>query len=181
MLIPDKRTMYDLYNRGCLGNGLRNWDTLEECVANVTDTLVGVRCRRIGGPCIAMKTPAELTAIMPGVYAQGWRPQDFIYGESPDHHHQTMQGEVMRSERHLDLTYTTVKAPMRVALATETRYASGLTAQTLLQHYMDPCSYDDVMALLDECDGSVVEFTCFDVDLGRYLHRSVVIWEARQY
>jgi hypothetical protein len=178
--ITTKRQMYELYNAGLLGNGLRNWPTLDECCENATG-LVGVRCRRIGGPCIAMKTPDELRAAMREVYAQGWRPEDFIYGESPDHHHQLIQGEVQRSERHYDLTYSTVQAPMRVALAQETRYAQGAAVPAILRAYLWPSSYDDMMDLLDIYDGAVVEFTSFDCELGRYPNRNTIIWEVRHY
>ncbi len=180
MLIPNKRTMYDLYNRGLFGNGLKNYSTLKECLDNA-DGLVGVRCRSIGGPCIAMKTPAELQEAMNALFAQGWQESDFIYGQSPDHHHQVIQGEIMRSENHYDLTYTTVKDAMRPALHKETKHAQGITAIALLKYHLWPASYDDLMELLDIYDGAVVEFTAFDRDVGTCPNRNTVIWEVRHY
>jgi hypothetical protein len=180
--IPNKTLMYALFNAGKLGNTPLNYDTLEECLENVEHGLVGMRCRRVGGPCIAMKTPAELMEATESLFANGWRESDFTYGESPAHQYQTLQGEVQRSERYLDLTYTTVQAPMRQALAKETKHASGLEAKVILEHYLDPNTYADIMELLDTYDGAVVEFTAFDRPMGgRYKHRNALIWEVRNY
>lgn len=180
MRVPDKKTMYSLYERGLFGNGLKNYNTLQECIDNA-DGLVGVRCRQIGGPCVAMKTPVELQEAMRGLFARGWREPDFIYGQSPDHHHQVIQGEVMRSENHYDFTYTTVKAAMRPALAQETKHAQGITAIALLKHHLWPASYEDLIELLDTYDGAVVEFTAFDREIGTCPNRNAVIWEVRHY
>lgn len=180
--IKTKAQMYELYNSGLLGNGFQNYSTLDECLTNVKSSLVGARCRHVSGPCIALKTPDKLRADMDAVYAEGcWTENDFTFGPSPDHQGRTMQGEVQRSENHFDLTYTTVRDAMRPALAKETKHATGLTAITILKHFMDVNTFEDVMELLDMFPGSVVEFTCFNHDVGRYPHRNTCIWEVRNY
>lgn len=92
-----------------------------------------------------------------------------------------IQGEVARSEYFLDLTYSLYPAEMRVAFAHQQLYAQGVTALSILHHFMDPVSIDALWGVLDTFHDHVVEFTVFDRDCGQVAHRNTVIWEVRRY
>lgn len=180
MKITNKKQMYDLYLQGALGNALGNWNTLAECIDNCNDSKVGLRCCKINGPCVTEKTKRELIEIVSNLYTLGWLESDFIFGESPDHSRSILQGEVCRSERFIDLTYTYEKLPMRSALAKEAQYTSGICALSLLNYYMDTYSYNNLMYLFDTYEDAVVEFSSFDCSCGN-LGWNTIFWEVRNY
>lgn len=173
--------MYDLLQRGRLGNTLRMWDTLSGAMASDCE-LFGIRSRAVGGPCRTMiqRDLFFLDAMWFMCY-NNIPESALIFSESPAHNRSTLQGELCLSERHYELTYTLVPLPTREAMATSQNYATGLAALHLLKRYMDPASLGDVSDLLDTYDDAVVEFSCFDYDLGRLPHRNTIIWEVRNY
>lgn len=90
------------------------------------------------------------------------------------------QGEVQRSIHYFDLTYSIVKAPMRIALATETLHAQGLRAVHILKSAMDATSWDNLNRLFDQFPDSVIEYTTYSIPVGE-LGNNTVIWEVRNY
>ena len=182
MKIKNKTQMYELFNRGLFGNRLKTW-TVEEYLLSDYKGEVALRYVGLspGGPCITGLYRHSLLDEYNRLCAAGYEPSRFIVCEGLDESKRVIQGEVALSENHLDLTYTTVKKPMRPALAEETKYASGLTAQVLLQHHMDANSYSDIMDILDTYNDAVVEFTTNSNDIGICPHRNTVVWEVRNY
>lgn len=57
----------------------------------------------------------------------------------------------------------------------------GSAAVLLLRSVLDPNSYDDLMVLLDEYPGHVVELSALDAYFGTVPHRNAVVWEVRRY
>ena len=92
-----------------------------------------------------------------------------------------INAEVQWSEIGVELHYSTVQDVMRRSLARGGRTVAGIVSVEIMRHYCDPCSYDDIRALLSEYDGSVIEFTVFDRDVGVFPHRNTIIWEVRNY
>lgn len=63
-------------------------------------------------------------------------------------------------------------------------YASefkDMSARCMLQHFMNPHSYNDFEHLLDRFPGHVVEFTTLGCDRGKVPGRNTIIWEVRNY
>ena len=91
------------------------------------------------------------------------------------------QGEVMRREWGLELTYTTVAKPMRDALAERTQTARGIIALALLRRFLCPNSLAWLEHLLDEYPNHVVEFSTYSVEWGTVPGYNTVFWECRLY
>lgn len=102
-------------------------------------------------------------------------------GEMIDHSYQTIQGEVYRSPRGLELYYTRVQKPMRTALAEASTQVSGIIASLLLRYHLCPRSHDWLMELLDRYPDHVIEFSAFDKDVGMIPGLNAIIWEVRMY
>jgi len=92
-----------------------------------------------------------------------------------------LQGEVQRGVWGLDLYYSTVRKPMRQALATSSHSVSGIMANCLLRGVMDPYSYEWLEYLLGAYPNHVIEFSVYDCDWGTVPLRNTVIWEVRAY
>lgn len=93
----------------------------------------------------------------------------------------TIQGEVQRGYNGLEFTFTTVKKPMRNALAEDTRLATGLIAKLLLDAYLNPVSRDWLNVLLDRYPNHVVELSCYSKCWGTLPGYNTVFWEVRSY
>jgi hypothetical protein len=176
MKVRNKAEMYQRLFKGEFGNKNMTWATLEELEASGYKGELGIRSSYVGGR-VDMVMAHDARRVAEG------RP-DFpfmvSYSERLPDDRLTFQGEVQRSERWYDLTYSHQKVWMREALKSPL-YASGLKALSLLQYYMDPSSYSDLMVLFDQYPDSVIEFACFDCDIGIIPHRNTVIWEVRNY
>ena len=183
--------MYDLYQRGLFGNRLKDWPTPWACLDDPNrPSIVGIRYRGLvkNAPCIPHISIDQLENVVARLSLDGWEPSRMLTCESFPNHARTIQGEVCRSENFYDLRYSDVQLMMRDAFRIETKYARGLEAKILLEHYMDPASYDDLMdifemydsATVDPYDNSVaVEFTCLNTDIGVCPGRNTLIWEVR--
>lgn len=106
--------------------------------------------------------------------------QLYISAMAPTHL-TTLQGELQRSIRGLDLYYSTVKKPMRDSLAERGRQVSGAVAICLLRTHLDPSSYEWVELLLDRYPNHIVEFSAYSRCWGTIPRRNTVIWEVRHY
>src|SRR5690606_38792375 len=92
-----------------------------------------------------------------------------------------IQGEIRRSDRYVDLYYSTEPLHMRPALAKSPRYAFGLAALSLLRSAMDPASSDDLDLLLERYDDAAIELTVLRRCFGIVPHRNTIFWEVRNY
>lgn len=112
--------------------------------------------------------------------AAGVAPRDIIVAEMAPTHRVTLNAEVMRSERHIDMRYSTVKLPLRESLSAGERCVSGLQAKMLLEWHLDAASQENLWALLDRYPDSVVELSAYDVGCG-VLGWNTLFWEVRNY
>lgn len=93
-----------------------------------------------------------------------------------------MNAEVMETAPEgLYLYYSTYPDVMRRSLELGGQEVTGLRADYILKHYLDPCSYVDLRELLVSYPEHAIEFTVFNQDVGVFPHRNTVIWEARDY
>lgn len=177
--VTSKRKFVRLYQRGAFGNRAPTWNGLDDYLSDDYHGLVHIRNRVAGG--------ATYYNVSPGVVPYLWRKvtnsnSDSWYLSAMAPTEDTLiQGEVQRSPRVLDLRYTTVRQPMRNALANEQYHAYGLQAVCLLRYYLDPASYDWLQELLDLYPDHVVEFSTYECCWGTEPCRNTVVWEVRRY
>lgn len=178
--IATKAAYYRLWRAGALGNRPRTWATPNDLWAAwkrgevAGTTPVVMRSTQVG-----FKTRYGIPvaqAIHDGVAVPG-----ATYNECLPDEKLLVQGEAQRGTHGLDLTYTRVKKPMKVALAEKTERARGLTAKMLLDHFMWPPSRDDLDALWDLYPDAVIEFSTYSTAIGDQPHRNTLIWEVRDY
>ena len=93
----------------------------------------------------------------------------------------TFQGEARIGPYGLDLTYTTVKKPMRDALKEESHTSVGLTAALRCSVFMNERSSEWFTHLLRAYDDHVVEFSCYSKCWGTIEGYNTVFWEVRKY
>jgi hypothetical protein len=136
-----------------------------------------------GGPTYYKLFGPEIIRQYHRCLANGDKPDSYYVSEQvPEHVEQSirLQGEVILSSWGYELTYSTVKKPMRDALREETLTARGLGALMLLRGALDAEDFDWLEVLLRRYSGHVVEFSAHGHSWGT-LHRPMVVWEVRSY
>lgn len=191
MRLSTKAEMMEEYRAGRFGNTLRAWPSLDAYEADPTANGVELVLRYQGRP--GRQYPHYGESIPPTMAREvaaewvrlGARPELIHVNEGAKEQYLTIQGEVMRSERHIDLRYSTVRKPMRLALAEREEHTYGLRAVSLLRQYMDPQSFEELWELLDSYDdpavSPVVEFSTWSIDQGTCTRRNTAFWEVRHY
>jgi hypothetical protein len=91
------------------------------------------------------------------------------------------QGEIMNTIDGIHILYSTVKKPMNISLREEEKMITGLLALNFLKENMSPSSFEDIMELLKLFPEDVIEFSCYDIQLGTLTNRNTIIWEVRGY
>lgn len=174
------------YKTGEFGNTSRTWDTCDALLAygrkfDPTTPVPGLfhlRNRIAGGStyynlhwsgCVAKWCDQE-------------NSKDWYASEMAPHDHNLIQGELYRSERGVELFYSTkVGLPMRDALLCQPSQIHGIMVLMLLKHYMDNNSYEWTMELLDRYPDHTVEFSTFSKEWGTVPGYNTVYWEVRLY
>jgi hypothetical protein len=176
--IANKKQCSAMFASGCFGNHLRQWPDIESVLKSGYSGKLMLRSMGVGGGRVISNLSVEeasgIRGFVPGLNYFSEQLND------PDEYTVILQGEVFRSYRGLDLTYTKVNAPMREALSKRTDYAHGLTALMMLRNYCCPRGLDCIQELLDIYEDHVIEFTCVDKPFGS-LGWSTIIWEVRSY
>ena len=173
-VIRTKEAYYRLWRTGVLGNRPRTWADPDALRASGWTGPVVMRSTDLSWKTLYGITVEEALRLAP-------RVRGATFNECMPDHALLIQGEVMRGWRGLELTYTRALKPMKLGLAEDARYACGLTAKLLLDHFLWPNSRDDLDALLDLYDGHAVEFSTYSVAVGDQPHRNTILWETRAY
>jgi hypothetical protein len=171
--IRTKSEFYRQWHAGSLGNRPRTWRTADELRASGWPNPVVIRSACTPGWKTVYGAPVEQALRI--------APPGATFNQLLDDSRILLQGEAMRGERGIELTYSTVTKPMKVALAEESRQATGLTARAILDHFLCPSSRDDLEALWDLYPDAVIEFGVYSRNLGDQPHRNTLIWEVRNY
>lgn len=174
--ITNKRDMYSRYLTGAFGNMVAAYQSVEAAKQGPEwqrGWLQGIRSVRVGGRCDYNVPPGEVEERL-----RTWPGEWVIQAMQPDAE-LLLQGEVTR-EPDLYLYGSTVKKPMRLALAEGGFSVYGLRAKSYLETYLDPPSYDNLMELLARWPDHIVEFSAYACPVG-VLKQNTVIWEVRKY
>lgn len=179
--IRSKAEYYELFERGVLGNRTQTWPSLKHLIwsnfrGNVTVRYKGVDSRFHQPNC----TVPQAVAFCNSAIQQGAKWENFTFAEAPPDRVRIFQGEVMRSDRYLNLYYSTLALPMREALRREGQEVQGLRAVLLLRSNLDPADYDWLWELFDTYPDAVIELSTFLWSTGT-LRRRTIFWEVRNY
>ncbi|MFH1604430.1 MAG: hypothetical protein ABIH03_11050, partial [Pseudomonadota bacterium] len=162
--IESKAEFFRLWRAGVLGNRPRAWETPEEAVASGVPVVAFREAGRPGG----LHEFVERDRVMAA--AEAWRVagRTFSLDETAPDDHVTLQGEVCRRYDGWH-GYLALRSGLRMREAMGAglmRPLRGAAVLALLDAYLDPSSRDDLDALLDLYPDAVVEFACYDHDVG---------------
>ena len=177
-----KRDFVQRYAAGEFGNASATWTDWRSFRDGAADgPLYHLRNGASPGGLTHYKVSKE-NAL--GLWAEKRTPQDWYCStQIPPHVEQRLliQGEVMATERGLNLYYSQVKKPMRVALAEHSVSRTGVAATLLLKHYLCPNSLDWLYVLLRRYPEHVVEFSTYSTRWGTLPNFNTITWEVRAY
>lgn len=184
--VKTKHDFVRRYKRGEFGNASPTWNNISEVKRDPRANTLNpsgrwhIRNRIAGGPTWYNVSTHDLDTMW--VQACGKvGPENLYISCMAPHDRGTLQGEICRSDRFYDLTYTLIKKPMREALAEMSIFQSGIGAIGIVRHYMDDPSYLALNELFDEYPGHTIEFSCFEIPWGTIPNRNTVFWEVRAY
>jgi hypothetical protein len=189
MDLRNKREQYALWQQGQFGNKLRTWNSLGDILRSGYAGKVTMRVKGTvqGKNLYAYEVlPEHVPAKMREWSALGVRQEDITFNENAPDELLLMQGYLSRRPQDTaarfayQLDYSHDKAKMRDAMRFP-KHAFDTVALALLNQFCDPSSIDDLMALLDDYPGHVIEFGAYGKDLGGCPRRNTVIWEVRNY
>jgi hypothetical protein len=178
-MIATKSEFLRLWNAGRLGNKLRTWDRIDDAVGY--EGRFGIRSRRPGSINTTYGVSREdVPAAVARMVSLGEGAGDLYFGEMAPDHRLLIQGEFFHAagfNRHL--MYSTEQVPMKRVAAWS--HTDGVSAAVILRSYMSPGSWDDFEALQERYPDHVIEFGCYECDLGDVPGRNTIIWEVRSY
>lgn len=182
--IRTKAESYALLRGGHFGPKLRNWRTLADLLNDPYDGPVGIRSWQVGFPTIFHVPQCEVVDYLAFLEERGQPQELFYFGEMAPDEHIILQGEFADGVRrgalvNRHLWYSTVKAPMKPALAARPRFAEGSAAEAILRGAMNENSWEDFQVLREQHPDSSIEFSCYDICLGDRPHRNCLFWEIR--
>lgn len=180
--VQNKGDFVSRYQAGEFGNRALTWPDATQYLASHYMGLVHIRNRVAGGPTYYNLSYQEAYPKWEQLVDSGIDPATLYISAMAPHHLNVIQGEVIRSHRHLDLYYTLEPdLPMRDALAKSAKQVYGVTARSILRTYLNQRSYDWMEYLLDQYPGHVVEFSVFGRCWGTVPGYNTVFWEVRKY
>jgi hypothetical protein len=177
MRITNKRQMYRMLSDGLFGNTNPAWFDLSSWDVNKSLASVwGLRSMVPGDTRCALDVPTDM------VVDRVWH--DFYQGVciSPMvDDWLTFRGEVFDTPTGLMVygLYGMKPVKWREAMSRYGVHYQGVNTRQLLKGVLNENSYDDLMILLEQYPGHVVEFTALDRCYGTVPHRNAVIWEVR--
>ncbi|MFA6064595.1 MAG: hypothetical protein WCW44_01175 [archaeon] len=181
--INSKREFYILYNNNLLGNKPLCWDTHKDLLASNWRNPVCIRSTKgTARSNTRFNVPFnELEKELEDLKQTGVKDSEMSFNQSMPDEHLLIQGEVKRTEQGVYLLYSTIKKPMNLAFKEEVKHAFGLKATMIMQTFLFPQSYDDVMDFLSSFPESIIEFGAYAVSVGNLKGRNTIIWEVRNY
>ena len=175
----NKNINYDLYMKGAFGNKLKSWNNIDDFLKDSYKGSISVRYKGFPGQ-FCYYNIYDINPVIDEIIKNGGKKENIIINESAPDEFLTIQGEITRNENGLYIFYSTLKGKMRDCM----KYAissEGLKVKLMLEYYLTPSSYDDVMELLDLYPLHVIEFSTYSICLGDCVGRNTLIWEVRKY
>jgi len=174
--VTTKRRMYELVERGRLGNYPRWWRSIEQMRADGYRGHVSLRSLEVANPVRLYHVPADQLQKCFESLPACQREAGIVFSEDPPDEKRVIQGEWDGYELH----YTFAKHPMRIAFDEQSLHASGPRARLILRSYLQASDYEWLDELTNDFPGHVVEFSAFSVPVG-LLNTYMLVWEVRAY
>ena len=172
MQVRNKQEFYRLWNLGRFGNTLQSWTDLKSFQESGYRGSTGLRFLQPGRIMIEVRSAQEVERH----FVEGTH----IICESASDDKLTIQGEIQLSPRHYDLRYSVEPGyRMPEGLRRFQQHTHGLNAMCQVRTRMDPSSWDDLQEILDDFPNAVVEFSCYQMDVGSARGRNTIFWEVR--
>lgn len=180
--VLSKKDFVRRYSLGEFGNRSPTWD---EPPQERRDGLFHIRNRVAGGATYYDLSWDDLLDNWHRLAVTEDMSQWYVSQMCPTEH-TILQGEVaprplVAAQDLWILTYTTVRKPMRQALADCTLHASGLAVRDMLQRTMNEYSFDWLCELALRYPFHVIEFTVLDIEWGTVPLHNTLFWEVRKY
>lgn len=190
-MIPTKRDFLEKYTSGQLGNKIRSWPSIAALKSSDYRGPVSIRSRTSNWKTMYYVPQERVFAC-----ERQFGP-DFYFNESAPDDRLTIQGEYWNNHTRY-LMYSRAQVAMKQALGLPLvsdpqtwRYgidpanwrheSEGLRTEMLLRANMNANSYEDFQILRDNYPAHVIEFSCYDTELGSVPGRNTLIWEVRSY
>lgn len=166
------------------GNKLRVWPNFWEWFNSGYVGGIRFRSRNRGSAAFTMGPPIPHGKVIDAyndlLWNHGYDAAELLFCEPSPEDRNVIQGEVCRSDRGLELSWSTEPGITNREAMTRANYSTGLAAKMILEAKLDPADFECLMELLDEYPDHVVEFSAFSAELG-VLRRRMVVWEVRKY
>lgn len=183
-VVSNKKQMYRMLASGEFGNTIPQYFDMDEWWRSEDRDRYaywGVRSLTPGGPCL-------LNATRYGVLNFISDEASPAYSISPMVDRITkinLMTEVLETEAGLQVygivNPDTKNGNWRSLMPKEGKQWSGLLARNILKQYLNDCSYADLMVLLEQYPGHVVELSACQSCIGTIPGRNAVVWEVRKY
>lgn len=182
--IKSKQECYLLYESGFFGNKVDTCRSFKEILDNNWSENVSMRSRnkRIDRKRVSYNIPVEkIPEEIKNWGLAGISEYEISFSKTPPDDRLIFQGEIMNSSNGLHLVYSNLKKPMNIALKEDEKILSGILALEYIKENFSPSSFDDLRELLKIFPNDVIEFSCYEIEIGSLANRNVIIWEVRGY
>ncbi len=180
--INTKEEFYSFYYENPLINKLPMWKNYTELLNDTYRGKVGIRYSKGIGRKTRFNVPfTKIPETLNEFELEGFNRDDVSFVIAQPDEKILILGELKLTELGLYLMYSQEKKPMKEALNKSTKHAFGLKAKMLLEHYLYPQSYSDLLTILELFPNSIVEFTAYSKNFGILPNRNTIIWEIRNF
>ena len=179
--VSNKRDFYYLWNNNLLFNKIPTWDSYSSLIESGWKGKVGIRPLTLGKKSQLNVPMNKIDEALEKIENEGTQKNNVTFLAGQPDKKILLLGELKRTEQGVYLLYSTIKKPMKDALAENENHAFGLKALIILKHNLCPQSYSDIMTLLDMFPDSSIEFTAYSTNIGLIPGRNTLIWEIRNY
>ena len=180
--VRSKAGQYVLYENSPLGNRPLIWNTYQDIIKSGWTRDVCIRSKQTGWKTRYNISLSKLRKEIDSVVKKGMPESMLVFNQLMPDPHLTIQGEITEVPTlGTCLTYTTIKKPMKRALAIEQKYLNGLQAKLLLERELFPPSLEEVNMIRKAFPDSVIEFSSYETLVGELPGRNTIIWEVRDY
>ncbi len=183
MKIQTKQEMYEAQMSYKLGNCLRIWQGIDQVRRSSYDGPIAIRSLVPGHRMLTHIDEKDLETITHEYLKKECLQQEqIIYSEmaAPSMGiKRLLNAEVMRTEVGLYVQWCDENIRMPEAMK-KAKVSTGTTAKLVLEHFLDPCDYDDITTLLDMYPDSVIELSVLDKNVG-WAGRKMLVWEVKNY
>lgn len=184
--VRTKKDFVARYMAGEFGNASPSWPNFKAYWADRHKPksgkgLIHFRNRLPGGKTYYNIDPAIGACRLAHDLTEEGTIADYYISEMAPSEKTLIQGEIEGGFADLYLTYNQQKLAMRDGFDIERKIAVGIKAKLLLQHYMDPNSWEWLNHLRLHYVDHVIEFSTYAVEWGTLPHYNTVFWEVRQY